>query len=156
MMQPQQLNTIERCPYCDDEGRLDVILPKNSYQSESWYVGCTSCGATGPISDEGPEVAILKWNTRQDRYNEAGILRHDNRRMAIQNETMDIALHQIIRWCDSYPTDVFGEPDIERARKLLEDGGMTLDSISAVAVRRVVSAIRGYAQAALFTKDSEE
>lgn len=97
------------------------------------------------------DEAKIGWRTLEAENAE---LRSDNRRMAIQNETMDIALHQIIRWCDSYPTDVFGEPDTEQARRLLEAGGMTLDSISALAVRRIVSAIRGYAQAALFTKDS--
>jgi Lar family restriction alleviation protein len=62
-MQPTT-NTIKRCPFCGDDGRVEVIKPTNSYQTESWYVACTSCGANGPISDDSPEKAIEKWNWR--------------------------------------------------------------------------------------------
>lgn len=62
-MQPVH-KPIKRCPFCGDGASVQTILPENSYQSESWYVACDSCGATGPISDDGPDNAITKWNWR--------------------------------------------------------------------------------------------
>jgi hypothetical protein len=84
---------------------------------------------------------------RLTRENEE--LRSDNRRIAIQNEAMDIVLHRIISWCDAYPLDVFPEPDFKKARELLEAGGITLDSVSASNMRHVINGFRELAQAAI-------
>jgi Lar family restriction alleviation protein len=62
-MQPTT-NPIIPCPFCADGGHVETIKPTNSYQSESWYVACDSCGANGPIGDHSPEDAIKKWNWR--------------------------------------------------------------------------------------------
>lgn len=48
---------------------------------------------------------------------------------------------QLQSWQRAYPLSAFPEPDLERARKLLEAGGMTLDSVSASSIRHVVSQI---------------
>lgn len=82
-------------------------------------------------------------------YSERKELRADNRRMAIQNEAMDIVLHRIIAWCNAYPVDVFPEPDFKRARELLEAGGITMDSVSAANMRHVINGFRELAQAAI-------
>jgi len=50
-------------------------------------------------------------------------------------------LERIRQWTEAYPIDVFPEPDWKKARTLLEAGGMTLDSVSASAMRRVVNGI---------------
>lgn len=59
------------------------------------------------------------------------------------------ALEQIDQWARAYPVSVFPEPDWVKARQLLEAGGMTLDSVSAGAIRRVVSGVGKIAQEAL-------
>jgi hypothetical protein len=48
-------------------------------------------------------------------------------------------LDQLAGWRDAYPTDVFPEPDLQKARELLEAGGMTLDSISAHIMRQCLA-----------------
>lgn len=50
-------------------------------------------------------------------------------------------LHRIHQWCAAYPLAVFPEPDWVKARELLEAGGMTLDSVSASAMRHVLKGV---------------
>lgn len=51
------------------------------------------------------------------------------------------ALEKIVNWSEAYPLDVFPEPDLTEARRLLEAGGITLDSIAAYAIRYAVQGI---------------
>ena len=48
---------------------------------------------------------------------------------------------QINDWTKAYPIDISPEPDLQKAREVLEKNGMTLDSISAHAMRYVVNGI---------------
>ena len=59
------------------------------------------------------------------------------------------ALVKIANWSDAYPLKVFPEPDLKKARALLEAGGMTLDSISASCIRHVVEGVGKIAKDAL-------
>lgn len=59
------------------------------------------------------------------------------------------ALKTIIVWADAYPLDVFPEPDLDVARQLLEAGGLTLDAVSASAMRHCLEGVRRIAQEAL-------
>jgi TolA-binding protein len=59
-----------------------------------------------------------------------------------QAERLQERLDQIRTWCDAYPLDIFPEPDLKEARRLLEAGGMTLDAVSAQAMRHVLNGIR--------------
>ena len=59
------------------------------------------------------------------------------------------ALHRIVQWADAYPLDVFPEPDLKKARALLEAGGITLDSVSAHCMRHVISGVGEIARKAL-------
>ena len=58
-------------------------------------------------------------------------------------------LEGIIQWSEAYPLDVFPEPDFKKARKLLKDGGMTIDGISASNMRHVITEVAKIAKAAL-------
>lgn len=64
-------------------------------------------------------------------------------------EKCEEALHRILQWSDAYPVSVFPEPDLKKARELLEAGGMTLDSVSADAMRHVVEGVGKIAREAL-------
>jgi hypothetical protein len=44
-------------------------------------------------------------------------------------------------WLSAYPLDVFPEPDLKKARELLEAGGLTLDSVSADMARHVLKRV---------------
>jgi hypothetical protein len=68
---------------------------------------------------------------------------------------MEEALRQIEQWGEAYPLDIFPEPDWKRAHALLEAGGMTLDSVSAGAMRRVIVGCAQIARAALATTKGE-
>jgi len=59
------------------------------------------------------------------------------------------AMEKIDNWTKAYPLDVFQKPDRKKARKLLEDGGMTLDAITADAMRHVITQVGKYATDAL-------
>jgi DNA-binding GntR family transcriptional regulator len=64
-------------------------------------------------------------------------------------ERLRAALEQVQQWTEAYPLDIFPEPNWREARRLLEAGGMTLDSVSAGAMRRVVDGIGKITSAAL-------
>lgn len=53
-------------------------------------------------------------------------------------DELEEALHKIAQWSEAYPLSVFPEPDLKKARELLEAGGITLDSVSAHCMRHVV------------------
>jgi hypothetical protein len=64
-------------------------------------------------------------------------------------ERLEEALRRIVQWSEAYPLEVFPEPDMERAHEVLRAAGMTLDAISASAMRHVITQVGEIAQAAL-------
>ena len=67
-------------------------------------------------------------------------------------EELEEALRRIVEWADAYPIDIFHEPSPEeshRAHQLLTANGMTLDAISASAMRHVISQVGKIAKDAL-------
>lgn len=64
-------------------------------------------------------------------------------------EKFETALRNIVQWSEAYPVDIFPEPDWVKVRALLEAGGVTLDSVSASCMRRVVKGVGEIAQKAL-------
>jgi hypothetical protein len=64
-------------------------------------------------------------------------------------DELEQALHKIDQWSKAYPLDVFPEPDLKKARSLLQAGGITLDSISAHCMRHVVEGVGKIAREAL-------
>jgi hypothetical protein len=70
-------------------------------------------------------------------------------KLADRNEQLRVALHQIYTWSKAYPLSVFPEPDLSRARELLEAGGITLDAVSASAMRHVIEGVGDIAGRAL-------
>jgi len=71
------------------------------------------------------------------------------KRLEAENEHKDAALIRLQNWANAYPLTVFPKPDLEKAHKLLQAGGMTLDAISADAMRYVVSGIKDIVEQAL-------
>lgn len=72
-------------------------------------------------------------------------LQHANAKI----DKLETALHLIAQWGDAYPLAVFPEPDLAKARTLLEAGGMTLDRVSASNMRYVAQGIAKIAAEAL-------
>lgn len=69
-------------------------------------------------------------------------------------ERLEEALKRIDSWSRAYPLSVFPEPDLKKAAELLKAGGITLDAVSASAMRHVVEGIGKIARAALGTADA--
>jgi hypothetical protein len=62
---------------------------------------------------------------------------------------LEKAMHEIAQWSKAYPLSVFKEPDFEKAREGLESVGITLDAVSASAMRHVIEGVGEIARAAL-------
>lgn len=69
--------------------------------------------------------------------------------MLNREDRYEEALQQIAAWSDAYPPAIFPSPDLAKARELLEAGGLTLDAISAHAMRHVIEGVGKLAKAAL-------
>jgi hypothetical protein len=76
-------------------------------------------------------------------------------RLADKLDTVCIALQRIVQWSEAYPYHVFPEPDWTKAAKLLEAGGITIDSISAHCMRHVAASMGALASKALEEVDDE-
>ena len=57
-------------------------------------------------------------------------------------EALQDKLRRIRDWCDAYPLEVFPEPNWRRAAMVLQDHGISLDSISASNMRHVLDGVR--------------
>ena len=64
-------------------------------------------------------------------------------------DKLEHALHKIESWSRAYPLKIFPKPDLVKARALLEAGGITLDAISAHAMRHVIEGVGEIAREAL-------
>jgi hypothetical protein len=71
-----------------------------------------------------------------------------------RTERLEDALEQIVSWSRAYPLTIFPEPDMKKAAELLRAGGMTLDAVSASAMRHVVEGVGKIARAALDSADA--
>jgi len=70
------------------------------------------------------------------------LAQQDKSRLTAENEAKDDVLRKIKDWCRAYPLEVFPEPDLKKAAKVLKEAGMTLDSISASNMRHVLKGIQ--------------
>jgi hypothetical protein len=69
-------------------------------------------------------------------------------------EQLEAALYRIKQWADAYPLEVFPEPDMDLAATALKTFNITLDAVSASAMRHVIEGAGTIAREAL--KGSEE
>lgn len=63
------------------------------------------------------------------------------------------ALLDILAWERAYPLSVFPKPDLKRAATVLAMNGMTLDAISADAMRHVLAGVANIARDGLGERD---
>jgi hypothetical protein len=80
------------------------------------------------------------------------VILNEQRRERERPLRMEEALHQIAQWADAYPLKVFPEPDeayYAKANEVLKANGMTLDRLSAAAMRHVIKQVGEIAKGAL-------
>jgi hypothetical protein len=104
-----------------------------------------ACEAAPVIAAQITEAVNNIDDWKQAAGVEAGLRRKAQDRI----DDLEEALHRIVQWSEAYPLDVFPEPDLAKARELLEAGGITLDSISAYCIRHVVKGVGEIARKAL-------
>ena len=75
-------------------------------------------------------------------------------REAVQAERdfYDDLLHNIKSWSEAYPLSIFPEPDLAKAREVLQANGMTLDAISASNMRHVITQVQSMIDKAIRAK----
>ncbi len=76
--------------------------------------------------------------------------------MSDREERLEEALRRIAQWADAYPLEVFPEVTedyAQRAHEVLTANGMTLDQLSADAMRHVVQGVGKIAKQALEVKE---
>ena len=66
-----------------------------------------------------------------------------------ENRRLREAIEKIQQWQQAYPLDIFPEPDLKKAHKVLKVAGMTLDAISASNTRHVINGVRDIVERAL-------
>lgn len=72
--------------------------------------------------------------------------------MDTREERLEDALVRIAQWAEAYPLAAFPEPDAayyKRAAEVLQANGMTLDRLSAAAMRHVITQVGDIAKTAL-------
>lgn len=62
-------------------------------------------------------------------------------RIEAKNERLEDALRKIQNWARAYPLQIFPKPDLKKAARILKAEGMTLDAISADAMRHVIKGV---------------
>lgn len=71
------------------------------------------------------------------------------RDLRAENERLEDLFERLNTWTKAYPLSVFPKPDLKKAHKLLKAGGITLDAISADAMRHVLKGIYNISAEAL-------
>ena len=64
-------------------------------------------------------------------------------------ERLTDLFYRLRTWQQAYPLEVFPKPDLKKAHNVLRAAGMTLDAISADAMRHVLDGIRDIVEQAL-------
>ena len=58
-----------------------------------------------------------------------------------ENEKLKEAIELLRNWVKAYPLDMFPEPDLKLARKLLTDGGVSYDALNVYSMRHVINGV---------------
>jgi hypothetical protein len=92
---------------------------------------------------------MLNWNEMTAALSRLNEVEEEVIRLRALNAELLEAHHEIVEWARAYPLKAFPEPDFAKAAKLLTAGGMTLDAISASAMRHVVTTVAKISRAAI-------
>lgn len=57
-------------------------------------------------------------------------------------EKLEDKVDKVLKWVKAYPIEIFPEPDLKKAQKILKENGMTIDAISASNFRFVLNRVK--------------
>jgi len=69
------------------------------------------------------------------------ILQSEYDALRAENEKLREAIGLLQNWANAYPLEMFPEPDMKLARKLLTDGGVSYDALNAYSMRHVINGV---------------
>ena len=98
----------------------------------------------GNLTDEGIRQYLVAKFNRVTKIKDQRI-----KELETENDKFEGALLCIDTWAKAYPLDVFPKPDLKQAAKVLKAAGMTLDAISADAMRHVIDGVKDITKQAL-------
>lgn len=97
-------------------------------------------------TQELSEIGERNWLDQNEHLRETQI---ELTKARAERDALKEALEEIIQWANAYPVSVFPEPDLKKAHELLRAGGMSLDSVSASAMRHVLDGVTRIAKGAI-------
>lgn len=118
-------------------------------------INCRGCKGKTPEHDtlEGYCMLcasqIIKGQDNARLVAENTRLKERIKKLEAENDKFKDALVRIGNWAKAYPLDVFLKPDLTQAAKVLKAAGMTLDAISADAMRHVIDGVKNIVGLAL-------
>ena len=77
-------------------------------------------------------------------------------KLRAKNAKLREALESIDTWAKAYPLNIFPKPDLKKAAQVLKDAGITLDAISADAMRNVLDGVKDIVSEALKRSDADD
>lgn len=126
---------------------LPNLLRKFDKEAQDWSeYGCGyGLELLIPAADEIERLTqcLATANANHERFEREWYLRGD------EIERHEEAFHRIKQWAEAYPLDVFPEPDLKRSAQVLKDAGLSLDRISAKAMRHVITQVQAIVDGAL-------
>ena len=78
---------------------------------------------------------------RKDKAIELYNTRPIEDQLRAENEQLMETINLLQNWTKAYPLDMFPEPDLKLARKLLTDGGVSYDALNAYSMRHVINGV---------------
>ncbi len=106
----------DQCKHCELKGNIEGCLNEDCLQHDSWYA-------------QEQQKKIEELTAKRSKAVE--------RLLHLQDKIVDIKL-----WCVAYPIDIFPEPDLQKAAKVLKENNMRLDDITASNMRHVLKGIQ--------------
>ena len=85
----------------------------------------------------------VRWNALTGKYEDMPTMtEEEEEELDAEVDALREKLSRIEQWCEAYPLDIFPEPDLKKAAFALNVYGISLDSVSAHAMRHVLTGIR--------------
>ena len=78
---------------------------------------------------------------RKDKAIELYNTRPIEDQLRAENERLMETINLLQNWTKAYPLDMFPEPDLKLAQKLLTDGGVSYDALNAYSMRHVINGV---------------
>ena len=138
---------LKPCPFCGSSAKIvhtwrntnEIAIVCSGDRLSSKSFGCPAS------NDEQDEQGGFSFSCYGEKYLDELIEIWNSRpieyKLQTENETLKETLELLQNWINAYPLDVFPQPDLKLARKLLTDGGVSYDALNAHSMRHVINGV---------------